>query len=60
MKKEYKSPSLDFVEVFELSPILAGSVTGKAIKVGEVEVEDYHAGFDIGEDHLDFQDISFD
>ena len=41
--------------------VLTGSVTSVSIKVSEVEVEDFHAGFDTGgENHYDFKDISFD
>lgn len=42
------------------SSVLTGSLTTTKIKVNNVEVKEYEAGFDIGPDHNDFQDLSFD
>lgn len=42
------------------SGILTGSLTTTKIQVNTVDVENYDAGFDIGTEHNDFQDLSFD
>lgn len=57
MKKSYQSPTVT-VKVLETSgAILTGSVTSCAIKVQNVTVEEYSAGFN--EAGNDFKDISF-
>ena len=46
---------------FELrSSVLTGSLTTTKIDVNTVEVEPFEAGFSLGEEHNDFQDLSFD
>ena len=40
--------------------ILTGSVMDQKIKVNEVKVTDFQAGFDIGDDHQDFFEVTFE
>ena len=60
MKKIYVQMTIAPLAVETESGILTGSLTTTKIKVNTVEVEEFDAGFDIGTEHNDFQDLSFD
>ncbi len=60
MKIVYKKMEIDCMAVRLESGILTGSLTNQSIKVNTVTVDEYDAGFDIGLEHNDFQDLSFD
>ncbi len=60
MKRIYKHMSIESLAIFSEASILTGSVTSVKIKVNTVEVEEFDAGFSIGPEGNDFQDVSFD
>ena len=60
MKRTYSKMSIECLAFLPASDILTGSLTKTKIKVNKVEVEEFDAGFSIGPDNQDFQDISFD
>lgn len=59
-KKVYERMAMTSIELEPGCTLLLGSKTSKSIKVNQVEVEDFEQGFDIGMDHNDFQEVSFD
>lgn len=60
MKRTYSQMIIECHAFQPASDILAGSLTTTKIKVNKVEVEEFDAGFSIGPDNHDFQEISFD
>ncbi len=60
MKRTYSQMNIECLAFQPASDILAGSLTKTKIKVNEVEVEEFDAGFSIGPESHDFKDISFD
>ncbi|MBQ0024938.1 MAG: hypothetical protein KBT00_04355 [Bacteroidales bacterium] len=60
MKKKYGPMVFEPISIPLSSNILSGSPSTTNIKVNTVEVKEFEAGFDIGPEHNDFQDLSFD
>lgn len=60
MKSFYIQMCIERLAILPGASVLAGSVTSTKMKVNTVEVDEFDAGFSIGPEGNDFQDITFD
>lgn len=60
MRRNYTKMTCTAMMIEAESPIMAASVTSVRIKVNNVTVEEFSAGFSEGLANNDFKDISFD
>lgn len=61
MKRNYITPEASIYDTrLRMSVLVTGSVTDVKMKINSVTVQDYEAGFDIGVEHDDFKNISFE